>query len=420
LAVADGSLGPLDRDVVLAEVQGEVAVDVLRRVDVSVASLNRALGDSAQQFDAYQALLESLAERGQLDRKLETLPTAEEMAVRRANGAGLLRPELAVLLAHAKSALACEITSMKSLSGPLRAEIACSYFPATIRTRFGHLVSRHWLFSQLVATIISNEIVDHMGMVWAHETATELGRQMVDVVAAFWAARQIIGAGELWAELELLTPTISSDADDELHGLVAIAVGTLARHYLLQSGPIAPEELIAADGSLASEVLRAEIGLPPWFDGDHRDAITCLGVDSEVAARFVLHASLAHMGEAGMVARASGCSATNVFTTFSLIDRVARLDRLVEGIRSVGVADRWKGWQAHALLDEIDGWRRSTAQHVLLTMGMDLALESVNAWESNGTGSFDRSNRLLEQLDSPSADKLTVAALVLRALRAIP
>jgi NAD-specific glutamate dehydrogenase len=120
-----------------------------------------------------------------------------------------------------------------------------------------------------------------------------------------------------------------------------------------------------------------------------------------------------------MVTRIVGCSASDAFTAFGVIDRVARLDRLVQGIRGVGAADRWKGWQARALLDDVADWRRNVARKILNGIDMTLVLESLHTWESNCTGVFDRSNRLLAELDSPRADKLTVAALVLRALRAI-
>jgi glutamate dehydrogenase len=418
LAIADGCLGSDERDKVLAGAQGETADEVLRQVDRSVALLNRALAASAEEFDAYQALLEFLAETGQLNREVESLPDPEEMVVRRANCAGLLRPELAVLLSYTKSALAKQIATSYIVRGPVAVDVSRSYFPTMIWTHFGHLIPRHRLFSELVATILSNEIVDQLGIVWAHETAEELGRDIADVAAAFWAAKQTLSAGELWGELETLAPGISSDAEAELHRTVANAVGALARTYLIQPGPLEPERLIATHGPLAGDVPSTEINSTLWFDANARDAFVLLGVDSEVATRFALCASLARIAEAGMVTRIVGCSASDAFTAFGVIDRVARLDRLVEGIRGVGTADRWKSWQARALLDDVADWRRNVARKILNGTDMNLVLESLHTWESSYTGVFDRSNRLLAELDSPSADKLAVAALVLRALRA--
>ena len=56
---------------------------------------------------------------------------------------------------------------------------------------------------------------------WAHETAAELGRDLADVAAAFWAARQVIGAGGPWAELEQRSAELSADAEAALHATVS-------------------------------------------------------------------------------------------------------------------------------------------------------------------------------------------------------
>jgi glutamate dehydrogenase len=419
LAQADGLLKPDERDPVLASAQSDTADEVLRQVDRSVALLNRALAASAEEFDAFQALLDSLTDTGQVNREFESLPDPEEMMFRRANGAGLLRPELAVLLSYTKSDLAQQIATSNIVRGPVAIDVIRPYFPTEIWTQFGHLIARHRLFSELVATILSNEIVDQLGIVWAHETSEELGRDMADVAGSFWAATQTLGATKLWGELETLAPGISSDAEAELHRTVAEAVGALARTFLIQPGPLDPETLIAIHGRLAGELLSTDTYSTLWFDANARDALVRLGADSEVATRFVLCVSLARIGDAGMVARSVGCSATDAFTAFGIIDRVARLDRLVREIRGVGVADRWNGWQARALLDEVGQWRRNVAQKILGGIGENQVLEALHAWESNCSVAFGRSNRLIAELDSPDVDTLTVAALALRSLRAI-
>ena len=118
LAIERGRLAPSERDAVLAAVQDDVAADVLRLVGLSAAALARAVLASAAELDAYEALMAALEARGRLDRKVEALPEAEEMATRRAAGAGLIRPELAVLLAYAKSDLTDAIESLPAGPGP--------------------------------------------------------------------------------------------------------------------------------------------------------------------------------------------------------------------------------------------------------------------------------------------------------------
>ena len=106
LAIDAERLTAAERDEVLAAVTDEVASEVLRSVGLSAAAVTREVTTSAADLDALEALAVALEGDGLLDRAIEALPDDEEIERRRNAGAGLTRPELAVLLALAKSALA--------------------------------------------------------------------------------------------------------------------------------------------------------------------------------------------------------------------------------------------------------------------------------------------------------------------------
>ena len=109
--------------------------EVLRQVDHSVAALSRAVPGSAREFDAYVALLDALEEAGRFDRTVEGLPSPDELQVRREAGAGFIRPELAVLLAYAKSDLVAAIEASDVVGDPALLDAVVAYFPAPIRER---------------------------------------------------------------------------------------------------------------------------------------------------------------------------------------------------------------------------------------------------------------------------------------------
>ena len=123
LAIEEGRLDPAERDGYLARSENEVAEEVLRQVDHSVAALSRAVPGSARELDAYEALIDtSWKRRGGSIGTVESLPAPEELQVRREAGAGFIRPELAVLLAYAKSDLvaAIEASDVSGRPGPAR------------------------------------------------------------------------------------------------------------------------------------------------------------------------------------------------------------------------------------------------------------------------------------------------------------
>ena len=416
LAAQVGQLDPAERDVLLSSCQEDVAAAVLRQVDHSVAALNRAVPASATQLDAYEALLEDLEGAGRLDRTVEDLPSAEELAVRRRAGAGLIRPELAVLLAYAKSHLVAAIED-SSLSRDNALEAAVQhYFPVAIRDRFGSLVRQHRLYPQLLATNLAGEIVDQMGVVWAHETAAEMGRDIVDVAGAFWAARQVLDAGTLFDELEAQSASIDANAEQDLHQLVTDAVGALARSYLRQAGPIEPDFLVTHDRPLAEAIVAAGRPGGPSAGRSTEDALVAQGVNREMAARFVGQASLARLGDASEISREVKVPLGDVVETLAGIDRASGVDRLEELIFRIPLVGRWPSWQARALLDDIAAWRRVAVHEALASTPRLKPQDAVAAWEKPRSAILSRTGGLLAQLDPEGTDALTLASLIVRNL----
>ncbi len=417
LAVEEGRLAADDRDGYLERSADEVATGVLRQVDHTVAALGRAVPASAREIDAYEALIEILVKSGQLDRAVESLPAREEIAVRRAAGAGLIRPELAVLLAYAKSDLAASIEGSDLVRAPALLDAVMPYFPLPIRQDFGEVIPRHRLYPQLVATEAAAEIVDQLGVVWAHETAAELGVGLAEVAGAFWAAREVLGAGRLWAELEQLSPGLPADAEAALHATVDDAVVRLARCYLARPEVFDVGSTIERDGPLAAAIAA---GAGEAVKAEEEEALVDLGADRETARRFVSASAGAVVGDAGPVATASGRDLAVAVEALALVDRAAGLDRLVAAVGRLLAGPpylrRLTAWQARALLDDTGSWRRQAAVEVL-ARGEEPG-SATSAWEAAHQGELARASRLLEALHDPAGDPLAVATLVLRRLHA--
>jgi glutamate dehydrogenase len=422
LAIEEGRLAPEDRDKYLSLSEDEVAHEVLRQVDHTVGALNRAVSGSAQELQAYEALLESLEQDGRLDRSVEYLPTRDEMEVRQEAGAGLIRPELAVLQAYTKSDLVGAIEGSALVGDAAFLDAVVPYFPKPIREPFGDLVPRHRLYPQLVATDVGGEIVDQLGIVWAHETSAELGRGLDEVAAAFWLARRITGAGELWAELEQLSPKLTADAESALHSMVSRAVIDLARAYLTRSGAIDMGATLETDEGTA-QALALRRSSVSKAEGD---ALVTLGVSRRVANRFAGGTARAKVAEVGPVASATGRPVGEVVEALALVGEAAGLDRLIVDIRIAAAAppppSRLTLWQARALLDDIASWRMSATISALGAAGETggsgpSPAAAVADWVEAHSFQLERASKLLAALDRGSPEPLTVAALVLRRLR---
>jgi glutamate dehydrogenase len=421
LAIERARLEPDGRDGYLAAAEDEVASEVLRQVDHSVAALNRAAAGSDRYLDAYEALIDDLEQAGRFDRQVEVLPGPEEFAVRRQAGAGLIRPELATVLTYAKTELVAAVEGAGWSADPFLLGSVTPYFPEAIRRDFADLIPEHRLYRQLVATDVAGEIVDQMGIVWAHDLAAEAARPLDHVAAAFWVARHVTGAGDLWQELEQLVADPSQGlgamGEAALHAAVSGAVGRLVRRYLAEAELESP-------GLMAAREEARLAGAGPFPPGEEIDQSRWseLKVPETTAARFLSAAERVDRLEAVTVAESAGqppAAAVEAAAVCRRLGRVAGLDRIEAAVAAVLEAvpppGRLRLWQVHVLLDDLADWRRRAAAAVLARPGFTTPDAAVTEWAGEHAEALRRVTEVAPT--EGAADPLACATLALRRLR---
>ncbi|HEY7478529.1 MAG TPA: NAD-glutamate dehydrogenase domain-containing protein, partial [Actinomycetota bacterium] len=208
LAAGRGLLTMPERNELLEACADDVVAHVLYDNYLQAQILSQEVERSAERLEAYEDLMELLEAEGELERDVEFLPTAEEMAERRSQGDGMTRPELAVLLAYAKRSiyaalLGSDIPDSEYLVSDLRA-----YFPSAMQERFGNLILEHPLRRELIATIVANDVVNSQGVTFVSRMMTETGSPLAIVVRAYRIARDVTGAVDRWESIEALDGAI--------------------------------------------------------------------------------------------------------------------------------------------------------------------------------------------------------------------
>ena len=167
-AVRAGRLTIDARNVLLTEMTDDVAANSLRNNYQQSLALSLAERRSVRDLPDYPLLMRALEARGLLDRLLEALPSDEQLLERAKAGRGLKRPELAVLLSYAKIALSQDLLDSKVPDEPLLESWLTAYFPARLHGRFATDIKKHILRREIIATGLTNAIVNRGGPVLAH------------------------------------------------------------------------------------------------------------------------------------------------------------------------------------------------------------------------------------------------------------
>lgn len=317
-ATASGKLSQKKRNTLLAAMTDDVAALVLEDNRLQALALSIAESGGAGATPAYVRLIERLEEVGDFDRRTEGLADGETLVRRAADGQGLTRPELAVLLSSAKLALQAAIEASALPDDPVLDDVLLARFPAAMRKAYSQEIRAHRLRREMIATSLSNRIVNRLGMVHPFELAEEEGVGLAEVAAAFVVAERLFGLDPLWRELD--GADIPEAARLALFDRLAAAVGNLMSDVLrTASGKVAAgamigalgggvtaliagrEELLTAEPRARSTVLRtsfAAMGSPDalsakvanLFDFDGAVGLAQAALASGMEAKLLTHA----------------------------------------------------------------------------------------------------------------------------------
>src|SRR5258707_5684097 len=107
--------------------------------------------------------MQSLEQRGLLDRAVEFLPDDVAIAERTRRGQPFTRPELAVLLAYAKLTLYDDLLASGVPDDPYLARELSHYFPREVRDKFPDSVEFHRLRREIIPTNPAHDVINRGG-----------------------------------------------------------------------------------------------------------------------------------------------------------------------------------------------------------------------------------------------------------------
>lgn len=222
--VESGDLTLKQRNELLASMTDEVGLLVLADNYYQSQALDIATHRPMYVLDGQQRLMQSLESQGRLNRALEFLPTDEEIARRKARKLGLSAPEGAVVLAYAKMSVFDELLASNLPDDPYFSLALKAYFPQVLTQRFADAVGKHPLKREIIATYVTNTVLNRTGATFVNFVASEAGATAADVIRAFTLAREIFDLEPLWDQIDALDYRVDAQLQlDLLAKLNAIA-----------------------------------------------------------------------------------------------------------------------------------------------------------------------------------------------------
>jgi glutamate dehydrogenase len=422
--VADGDLTRKQRNRLLADMTDAVAERVLRGSYLQTQALSLARAQAPGMLDVHDRMMRALEQARRLDRELEALPEGDEVTERRAAHAGLMQPELAVLLAYSKITLYAELLdSDLPEDTALTAELA-GYFPAPLPGRYADRLEKHRLRREIIATRVTNGIVDRAGITFVFRLQEDTGATSADIARAYAVARDVFDMRRLWADVESLDLEVDATVQIEML-LEARRLVERATRWLLRSGP-RPLDIGAEIERFAAGAASVGEALPGVLVPTEREELEARvatlaeqGVPDDLARRVAClsdrFAALDIVGVAG----ATGKEIDDVAALHFLVGGRLHLHWLRDQIATLPRENRWQAMARAALRDDLFSLHAELTADVLRGAGAQLADADarLEAWIEVNRPLVERCLGILSDIRTGGTFDLTTLPVALRELR---
>src|ERR1700744_1506362 len=390
LVVADGEMTGKQRNALLAEMTDEVGLLVLQDNYFQTQALSIAGRYGVELLDAEARLMRYLERAGRLNRVIEFLPTDEEVAERQAAKQGLTTPERAVLLAYSKMWLYDALLESSIPEDPLVSDMLVKSFPKPLRQRFSEPMQRHPLRREILATHLTNALVNRVGCEFVHRLMEETDAKPGEIVRACIMARDVFDLDDVWRSIDALDNCVADDVQARMFVEVARLVERSALWFLrqLQSGAVSDRDvagLLARCRDAAQRLAPQWPALLPSADlealSERQRVFADAGVDSELAVRI-----------------ASGEISAALLDIAEVASTCARSLELVAGVDfPLGPLLNYGSVAEHApALAELARLKRALTTSALTDADDAATPEAlVQAWREKRTAQLERYARLL-------------------------
>lgn len=255
----EGKLSEPRRNTILAAMTDDVADLVLEDNRLQAMAISVAERGGERTLLAHLRLIDMLEQEGAIDRKTDGLADDETLSRRTADGQGLVRPEIALLLSSTKLTIQKDLENSDVPQDDALVPLLLESFPHDLQAGFRKQLLSHRLRSEIIATELANLMVNRIGLLHPFELREEEGASLAHVGAAFMAVERLFGLSDVWSRLDM------ADMPENARLLAFETLALATRNHM-------------------ADALRAGVGSRSWSENEQNLAKTIAAVRSDARA----------------------------------------------------------------------------------------------------------------------------------------
>ncbi|NND89900.1 MAG: NAD-glutamate dehydrogenase [Granulosicoccus sp.] len=415
--VASDDMTIKQRDHLLESMTDEVAQLVLRDNYLQTQCIDICVVDGPAALNEQSRFIHHLESIGRLDRSIEYLPDAEEIADRMANERGLVRPELAVLVSYSKMVMFDNLMSSNFSADPSLESVLVGYFPDALISGYRDQILQHRLRPEIIATIVTNDVVNRLGPTFAFRMRQELNATASDVGAAFVIVKDIFRLPALWSSIEALDNQISAAEQYRMQILVRGLVER-ATHWLIRTRKTGSNihALVEHFRSGLDELIEA---MPDCLSNAEKQTLVqrvnhfvAAGSPEDTAVAVARVVPLSSALDIVEIARSLTQPVADVAAVYFALGQHLELSWLRERIGTLVVTTHWHKLATAELRGDLHYQQRHLCAEVVSATDTGLpATERVQVWAQQHASSMAQYHSLMTEMKASSAIDFAMLSL---------
>ena len=424
-AVSTGKLSVKQRDSLLKKMTDDVAHLVLIDNKLQTQAISIAELQGTALLEPAAQLMRQLEGENFLNRAVEALPDDKQLAELRTTKHGLTRPEIAVLLAYAKMSFFHDLAGADALDAPYYEADLLRYFPKAMGKDFTTDIRAHRLRREIVATMITNSIVNRTGFSFAHSLMRATGLPAADIAQAYIATRDLFDLRSLWAEIE----SLNGEGSAALQSQLFTRTNEFIEHqclWFLQHVPqpmqlddvlaayrAGTQELAANAEALMTETLRKSYQL-------NVDDLIARGASEALARRMAGLEILASACDIVDIARLTKRPLIAVGQSYFALGAMLKLGWLRRTARALAAEDYWQQLAVKSLITEFFQAQRNLCLAATQRFSKGKPAEDIpGGWSAQAEAPLARYLNFIGELRTQSHLDYPMLIVALRQVQAI-
>ncbi|CAH58043.1 NAD-glutamate dehydrogenase [Ehrlichia ruminantium] len=440
LAIKSNFITISERNKILDDIMHDVPSMVLESHNkLETKALMLECIQAQDRIEQHHRLLKYLEKTKILNRKIEFLPSDEDIIKITSEKKGFTCPQIAILIAYTRMFLKNEVmvsnifNHSSSLSNLYESQYLLSYFPQYIRDNFAPYIRQHPLKKEILVTCIVNDIVNRMGCTFVNHIIENIGITAENVIKIYIITTHIYNLYEVWEALDALDSKIHISIYTTLIREVQRFVGQITFWFMRNSSKFV--NIDTQLNELSSQIRIIEENITNILYNEYLEvynntlsSLTKHNIDKSVVQKITALKFLTVSLDIIHLTNSSNLPILTVGKLYFQLRSLLNFNRIRDLARDMELSSSY--WQRVAirnLLDELNDYQYIITENIIrqakptlslalkLDKDCDIINDTIQEWHSKNQDKLNRYYNFLNEINTNQLD-LSKLMLIIKSL----